>query len=285
VSRRLRASLLALCVTGALTACDSGGKEAGSTQAPTGSTERSPTIESSLEGFRVLPPHIRWTATTSLPAEDVRAVRFIVDGSPIWTDFDSPYSYGEEGAYLATRSFSYGEDESRHRFTVRVEATNGERRSETVEARVPEENLPRSFPPFNYTIWERLSAADLKSPTLPEDYPFFSETGHIHFVGSSLHVGRTRERAFAYEIISMDRKSLQLGVPIFFGSHERGGQVAGFHFKGFQCAVDGPPAAYALSTGRYGGKDHYATYIRLKAVDESCEQRRRLIEGAWAPVD
>jgi hypothetical protein len=44
-----------------------------------------------------------------------------------------------------------------HNFKVRVVATTGETRSETVRARVPKANIDRrSFP---YGIWERLSAA------------------------------------------------------------------------------------------------------------------------------
>jgi hypothetical protein len=246
-------------------------------------------MESSLEGFAALPPHIRWTATTSLPAEDVEEVSFIVDGRRIWTDVDPPYSYGEEGAYLATRVFAY-DDRGRHRFTVRVEGKNGERWSETVEARVPKSKI-ESRPPLNYVIWDRLSAADAESPTLPEGYPLFSGTAHIYLGGDSLYITRNYKRAFAYEIISMDRKKLRLGVPIFLGSHENGGAVSGYHLGGVQCAVDGPPATYALSAlqgpfvGRVGGMDHYANYVRVQAVNESCEKRRRLLEGTWALTD
>jgi hypothetical protein len=62
-------------------------------------------IHSSLEGMAELPRHLRWTATISLPAEQIKKVRFLVDRQRLWLDAEPPYSYGEEGAFLATSYF------------------------------------------------------------------------------------------------------------------------------------------------------------------------------------
>jgi hypothetical protein len=125
-----RLLLALLCL--APTSCDFGEDEA-KDSSPTQS-EGAPEhveIQSSLDGFSILPRRIAWTATTSLPLGEVREVRFRLDGEGLWSDPTPPFAYGEEGAQLGTWM-----GPGRHRFTVRVIATDGSRANETVIVRV-----------------------------------------------------------------------------------------------------------------------------------------------------
>src|SRR6266508_3014268 len=117
-------------------ACDFGGDAERSAKTnPSGSISATPEvveIESSLEGFDILPRRIRWTVETSLPPEQVKEVRFGIDANrKLWRDSSPPYSFGEEGTQLGTWP-----GPGRHRFTVRVIATDGSRTVATVTARV-----------------------------------------------------------------------------------------------------------------------------------------------------
>jgi hypothetical protein len=56
------------------------------------SSEGTPTIKSSLEGFPQLPTRIRWSVTTSLPSAQVREVRFRVGTNRWWVDRNPPYT-------------------------------------------------------------------------------------------------------------------------------------------------------------------------------------------------
>jgi hypothetical protein len=52
------------------------------------------------------------------------------------------------------------------------------------------------------------------------------------------------------------------------------------------CASDGPPATYAwsVSPGRVFTDDYNTRYLHLRAVDEPCGDRRRLLEGVWDEI-
>ena len=96
--------------------------------------------------------------------------------------------------------------------------------------------------------------------------------------GGALWVGRTVEHAYIYELAAADLRRFRIGVPIFMGSHDRGGGKQGWFFKGFQCAPDGPPATSALSwTERFGAFNE--RHLVLKAKHEPCQARRRILEG------
>lgn len=295
MSRRLKASLLALCVTAALTACDSRGKEVASKEAPTGSTETTPTVESSLEGITVLPSRIRWSATTSLRPEQVQKVRFIVDGDSLWVDEGPPYTYGPEGAYLATRWISsrnfsptLGSQPDLHEFKVEVVATNGEEWSEITRALTPKANVARNAPGnfrgwLGYYGWGRLSAADLVDP--PRGYLYDSYTGSPVFIDAALF-SKDDHGEFAWEISSNDRR-VHLGTPVYLDPAHTPATWYGYrHLNTALCALDGPPATYAwsLMQGRVYYRQYHTRWLHLQAVNEPCDTRRRMLEGIWEEI-
>lgn len=306
MGQSLRAVCGMLAVAVAMAACDVGGESSGperatsSPAAPTTSRAETVEIQSSLEpvsqpvlGERgVLPRRVRWIVTPSLPPEKIREVSFLIDGRRVWSDSDPPYTSGEEGARLATSYFydAYSDRRGGQRFTAEVIGWNAASWFKTVVARVPKPQIKRNTPTFG--IWSRLSAADLRNPPPPgKVLEYSSYTSHLYFPGrGALLVGRSVERAYAYEL-SADAKAFHIGVPIFMGSHDVAGNSFGWRFKGSQCASDGPPATYAWSyrkgryAGRFDGRDQYHTYLVLKARDEPCEPRRRILEGTWELVD
>jgi hypothetical protein len=290
--------MLALCL--AVTACDSGGGGAETREVGTssGGLETSGTkvsIESSLERIPILPPRIRWTATTSVPSADVREVRFAVDQDRWWIDRSPPYSYGPEGADLPTRFISsLGKQGEEHGFKVRVITKSGERWSETVEARTPEANLARHAPGnfgthgrygyLGFYGFGRLSPADLANP--PQGDLFSSYTGLLAFVGAGLFTG-TGEGKFAWEMAS-DGKRIHLGTPIYLDAV--GGPASSFGYRTLTAALCGPgapPATYSWSVrkGRlYHAPSGYVRYLELRPLNESCDARRRMLEGVWEEI-
>jgi hypothetical protein len=147
VSRVARVGLLALSAASALAGCDWGG-DAGSKESSSGAqtTVEAPAIESSLEGLDVLPARIRWSVTTSLPSEQVQAVYFFVDRDRWWADSVAPFTFGPEGAFLATRWLSGPKAGRTHEFKVRVVAKNGERWSKVLLARTPAAQIAPGAP-------------------------------------------------------------------------------------------------------------------------------------------
>ena len=193
-------------------------------------------IHSSLEGMRVLPRHVPWSATVDLPADEIEKVVFLVDGERLWSDTTAPYSYGEEGAVLATPASHYG---GRHRFTVKVVARNGKRWRETVVARVPKPKIWRDAPAFG--IWGRRPMSVLAHPrSVRKVGPY---TSNLNMVGGTLWVGRTIDHAYMYEL-SATRRRFIVGEPIFRGSDENGVELFGWSFNGYQCGLDDSPATY-----------------------------------------
>jgi hypothetical protein len=295
----LRAICIALVVVAGAAACDMD-EEASEPERATSSSDATTTsgvesveVESSLEGMAMLPRHVRWIVTTSLPAEKIREVRFAVNGTRVWTDHDPPYAYGEEGAYLVTSYFhdSYWDETlGGQRFTARVIEWGGVTWRSVVVARVPKPQTTRRLP--SYLIWGRLSAAALKDPPPLEElvYPSSFYTSELRLLDGGLWVGRTVERAFAYEA-SANARVLRVGAPIFFGSHDVAGNQFGWFFKGYLCSPDGPRSTYAWSLqrrrylGGFSGEGQYVTHLVLKARNEPCEPRRKILEGVWFPLD
>jgi hypothetical protein len=107
------------------------------------------TVTTTLAGKRVLPHRVHWVARSSLPASQVSAVRFLIDGKVSWIEHLVPYTYGLDGNWLVTSWLSPG----LHRFTVRVTARGGRSASSTTIARV----LPAPEPPSELkdTRWTR----------------------------------------------------------------------------------------------------------------------------------
>jgi hypothetical protein len=269
-------TLLAGLVAASAAACDS------SREAETLPGPNAVEVNSSLAGVSVLPGRLHWSVTTSLPADEVREVRFTIDGRRYWTDYEPPFSYGEEGGYFVTTWLSPG----RHRFSANVFDVRGDKWSDIAFANVSEAHVPTSL----LSVWWRLSDGELETPTPPGNPP--EANGWLWFNNGSLwlHAGHatdfSSEPGFAYGL-SADRPTLRVSTPIFIGSERFAGAVGGWSVLGYQCAPDGPPATYVWSwkkgrmTGRFDGEPVYTTYLVLRARAEPCEQRRRLIEGTW----
>ncbi|SRR6266508_457891 len=279
-----------LLVVAAFSGCNRGGGKQTAAESSSSRSQPAVSIHSSLEGFATLPPRIRWSITTSLPPEQVRKVSFFVDREHWWADVVAPYTYGPQGAYLATRWLSLtGRTSRMHEFKVRVIDTNGDKWSESVRARTPEANVAHHAPGGFSAEYGRLSAVDLADPPPPGTWPS-SYTGALNFIGASLFVrGYEDDHGFAWEM-SSDSKRVYLGTPIFLGFPAVAG-FAGFHqVEGVLCAPDGPPATYtwAETKGRllstYQGKSYYARYLQLRAVKDPCAKRRRLVEGFWDEI-
>jgi hypothetical protein len=249
VVHRFKASVLGLCLVVLVAGCalGNGAKSAGtgadSSGTPASSTGRDVAIESSLEGYAVLPPRIRWTATTSLSAEEVQEVRLSVDGYRVWVDFDPPYSYGEEGAYLAPRWIAefVKSDDGVHNFKVRVVATTGERWGETVGARVPKASVDRRF--FPYGIWERLSAAHSKTRLGRRPIPSFPRRGTSIYTdrsSSSGAVGNTPSPTRSSRWIA---STLRLVYRSSWAHRTLGVSSRAFNSKGFSAPRTAHPPA------------------------------------------
>jgi hypothetical protein len=295
VTQRLEVTLLTLFVL-SLTACNSGGNPH-STPSGTGSKKTVTSVHSSLDGLSVLPTRIRWTATTSIPSADVREVRFIVDHDRWWVDRSPPYGYGPDGANLPTRFISsLGKRGDAHSFKVKVIARTGERLSETVEARTPQANLARRAPGnfgkhgrygyLGFYGFGRLSPADLANP--PQGDLFTSYTGGLTFVGAGLFTGTgDGKRQFAWEMAS-DGKQIYLGSPIYLDAAGGPANFAGYRtLKAALCGRDAPPATYSWSVrhGRlYHAPSYYVRYLELRPLDESCDARRKMLEGVWEEI-
>lgn len=135
-------------------ACGSAG--ASSTPAPASSTELA--ISSTLNGRTVLPHRIHWVATPSVPAADVSAVDYSVDGKQLWVEHNPPYDYGGySGSYLVTSFLRPGV----HRFTVKVVTVAGKTASHTVTAKVPAAPAP---PAALAGTWKELLQGGAGSP-------------------------------------------------------------------------------------------------------------------------
>src|SRR4051794_33446237 len=102
----------------------------------TPATEASPTaaftVSSTLDHKATLPHHIRWHATTTLPANQIAEVDFLIDGKLSWVEPKPPYSYSDDTGYLVTSWLTAGN----HRFTVRAKSKDGRVANDTVTARV-----------------------------------------------------------------------------------------------------------------------------------------------------
>jgi len=106
-------------------------------------------IRTTLDGKKVLPHRIHWTARTSLPESEVTAVTFLIDGKVRWVEHNAPYTYGDDGNWLVTSWLTPGI----HRLTARATTTDGRHAVTTTRARV----VPAPAPPsdLNDSTWTR----------------------------------------------------------------------------------------------------------------------------------
>lgn len=286
------AVLITLCVS-ALTACDSGRTKS----APTGSgaTETTASVSSSLQDLTTLSPGIRWTATTSLPPAQVREVRFYVAGHRWWVDRTPPYTYGPEGSALPLRFISsVSGPGDLVTFGVRVLSTEDKRWSAVSHARTPQPSLGRNapgsfgehgrYPRFGYYGFGRLSPADLANP--PQGDLLSSYTGGLDFIGAAVFASGD-EGSFAWELAS-DDKRISLGTAIYLDA--RGGPASSRGHRMLRktlCGTDAPPATYSWSVRRgrlYYAPNYYVRYLELRPLNESCDARRKMLEGVWEEV-
>jgi hypothetical protein len=122
-------------------------------------------ITSSLDGKRVLPLRIHWTADPSLPPSSVVRVDFLIDGRLGWSELRAPYFYGDDGNWLVTTFLKPGE----HRFTVRVTTATGKTASDTATARVGSAPAP---PASLAGTWQHtVTAADVAHATSSQPPP------------------------------------------------------------------------------------------------------------------
>lgn len=232
----------------------------------------------------LLPRHVPWSASVVLPADQITEVRFAVDHERFWVDSAPPYSYGEEGAVLATARLyaPYTDKPGRrgHRFTVQVVAKDGAVWRETVRARVRKPRTWKRAP--SYGIWGRRPMSALANPeSVREAGPYI---GWLHMLGTELWVGRRIERAYLYEL-SATRRRLRIGVPIYLGSHGVTTTIAGWAFRGYQCASGGPAATYTWSWTKERFGPFNERHLLLKADREPCAARRRILQGLWEILD
>ena len=125
-----------------------------------GSSRKPFTVSSTLDGKTVLPHRIHWLAFPKLPRSRVAEVDFLIDGRLSWVERNPPYTYGDDRNWLVTSWLAPG----RHRFTVRVKATNGATAQRTTIATV----LPTPPAPAELTgAWQRTVTQEEAGPDTP----------------------------------------------------------------------------------------------------------------------
>ena len=284
MTRKARLVILALGVGLVVVACD-GGDQGSSTRSSseTSAITRAVAdvdIVSSLGGMGVLPRHVRWTATTSLPPERIKNVLFKVDARRIWIDDAPPFSYGEDEAYLVPASFGI---RTQTRRAVMVTSSSFGCAEPTAQfGRKPFVRVcqnPRSV--AVHLRWD-LGPGGAQCTPRPE-VSERSYTAYMVINSFGLWVGRTYAQAFVYEL-SADARRFHIGVPIFYGSQE-GFVMSGLHTQGYQCASNGPSATYGWSWTKDRFGPFNEEHLILEAEQEPCTERQRILEGVWELID
>jgi hypothetical protein len=230
-------------------------------------------------------------------------MRFNIAGHRWWVDRTPPYTYGPEGAALPVRFISsVAGPGDLVAFGVRVISTERKRLSAVERKRLsavshagtPEPSLARNapgnfggrFPYLGYYGFGRLSAADLANP--PQGDLFSSYTGWLTFVRAGLFTSRAGGKGeFAWEMAS-DGKRIYLGTPIYLDAAGGPASSAGYRtLKATLCGPDASPATYSWSVRRgrlYHAPSYYVRYLELRPLDESCDPRRKMLEGVWEEI-
>jgi hypothetical protein len=199
-------------------------------------------VVSTLDGKTVLPHHIRWRGSTTLPAAAITKVEFLIDGRVRWTDTRSPYAFASDPTagspgYLVTSWLRPGV----HRFVIRAVATGGRTATDEVKARV----LPAAQVPARLAgIWTRTepSAHPSGTYTLAFDPAWIEDRRPGTVIRDDYAVG-PRTLAVWGSVITRP----------WVGSDPR---------KGWWCGPGGPAATYTwtvmgstLSLAPVGGRD------------------------------
>jgi hypothetical protein len=105
-------------------------------------------VTSTLDGKRVLPHRLHWSASVTPSTTPVEKVEFLVDGDVTWVEEKPPYTFDDDGGYLVTSWIEPGE----RTFTVRVTSGDGSTAQDVVRARVA---TPPSPPGALAGTWAR----------------------------------------------------------------------------------------------------------------------------------
>jgi hypothetical protein len=260
---RLPSALLALAAVGILSS---------STALAGGSIK----VTSTLDGKKVLPQRTHWLARPRIAAAKVEGVDFLIDGKLRWIEHTAPYNYGGDDngkhlGFLITTFLAPG----RHRFSVRVVTSSGQKATDTVVARV----LAVPAPPAELAgTWKRtVTPADLRKsgqgpPPAGKWTLVFDRVGawHLDPLGSGLvneyDVSGSVIHVYAPIQMAPCSDNGPCGVTRF-GHHGIGGT---------DCREDGPFGSYTWSvTGQQ---------LTLTAKNEPCGNRRAIWEGTWTRV-
>jgi hypothetical protein len=238
-------------------------------------SQRAFSVTSTLDGKRVLPHRIHWSARTSGPASQVA---FLVDGTVRWVEHEAPFTFSEDGGYLVTSWLSPG----RHRFTVRATSTGGAKATKTVVARVPRAPAP---PRKLAGTWRR-NVPD----AVPPDSAFPGDT--VPAGTWTLVVNRRwMENHFPGTFDPATSPQTQAGFVLLSdytaGAHTftvYGAVTTGLfdpsvaRVGGWWCGPGGPKATYSWSV-----RGHALT---LRAVGgDACSQRGGVMAGTWTHVN
>lgn len=222
-------------------------------------------VTSTLAGLQVAPDRVHWVADPSLKPQDVREVRFYVDGKLRWIDPQKPYMYGGDGGYLVTTWLaSVGRPPrfTRHTFTTEAVAVDGSQAREAVVLRVP--SLKR-LPDLPYATWGSPAGG---GPPWPR---------YINVVFPGILWIGPIDNATAYEI-EAHGSTLRILAPIRKGPGGTGVNEQGWHFDSYDCTPAGPFAVYKWSIDS-------KFRLHLTAVRDRCDARRLKLEGTWEGAD
>jgi hypothetical protein len=239
------------------------------------------TATSTLDGKTVLPRHLRWLGSTTLPASQVAQVSFLIDGKVHWTETAPPYAYsGNQGAghvgYLVTTWLTPG----RHRFTVQVKAKDGRTAVDKVTARVlPAPEVPTALS----GTWQRTlanpvppdpgSSANQPNPAGTYTITFTRRWIQDHFPGTYNANNSTCYGCILDDDYLAGTKTFQVWGAASFAPESSWGAEGGWW-----CYPDGPPATYSWSVS--------GNTLTLAAVGghDTCGQRSRTWTGTWTRI-
>lgn len=222
---------------------------------------RAVSVASSLDGKRVLPLRIHWTARPSVPSASVAEVDFLIDGRVGWTEMRAPYFYGDDGNWLVTTFLKPG----RHRFTVRVTTATGKTASDTVTARV----APAPAPPAALAgTWSHtVTAADVAHATSSQPPP----TGRWKLTISKIGWQMTdpQNGGGAFDVVYLPHSKLQMRPTIETPPYPNPSN-GGF------CADTDPLAVWTAATS-----PARTTMTLRPAPRDPCGDRIAILAGTW----
>ena len=218
-------------------------------------------ISSSLDGKRVLPLRIHWTARPSLPPSSVARVDFLIDGRLGWSEQRAPYFYADDGNWLVTTFLKPGT----HRFTVQVTTATGKQASDTVTARV----VPAPAPPASLTgNWQHtVTSADVAHATSSQPPP----TGHWKLKIDRLGWQMTdpQQGGGAFDVVYLTNGQLQMRPTIEMPPYPNPSN-GGF------CADTDPLATWTAKTSPNG-----KTMTLRPVTQDPCGDRIAILVGTW----